>query len=212
MLPEDPETSRPPRKPAKNARGCLIEIATTLALTIGIFWVIQAFVAQPFQVKQQSMQATLRPEEYVLVDKLTPRFSPYERGDIVVFDPVRRVGSCEAAPEQVMETDGTPYIKRVIGEPGDTVQLLDGAVVVNGERLLEPYVDRASTDALSEETDWLVPADRLFVLGDNRENSVDSRSESVGLVCARDVIGRAFVRYWPITELTTFGRPTYETN
>jgi signal peptidase I len=171
--------------------------------------VIQTFVAQPFQVKQQSMEATLHPEEYVLVDKLTPRFTAYERGDIIVFDPVHREGSCEAEAERLAAFDGTPYIKRVIGEPGDTVELQDGAVVVNRRTLEEGYVDEADTDALGDETSWLVPPNRVFVLGDNRANSVDSRSGSVGLVCARDIVGRAVMRYWPLNQLSWLGRPSY---
>ena len=69
------------------ALGCLFEIVETLVLTLIIFWVIQTFVAQPYRVQQQSMEQTLEPDQYVLVDKLTPRFDAYKRGDIVVFNP-----------------------------------------------------------------------------------------------------------------------------
>ena len=93
--------------------GCLLEIAETLALTLIIFFVIQTFVAQPYKVQQRSMQHTLEPEEYVLVDKLTPRFDTYKRGDIVVFTP----------PPDWVQEDGTPFIKRVIGLGGDTVDI-----------------------------------------------------------------------------------------
>src|SRR4029079_4910455 len=107
----------------KPALGCLIEIVETLVLTLIIFWVIQSFVAQPFKVQQVSMERTLEPEQYVLVDKLTPRFDPYKRGDIVVFDP----------PESWPDSgSGQPYIKRVIGIGGDTIELRDGLVYVNG--------------------------------------------------------------------------------
>src|SRR5262245_49501079 len=69
------------------ALGCLFEIVETLVLTLIIFFVIQTFVAQPYQIRQQSMETTLEPDQYVLVDKLTPRFDTYKRGDIVVFNP-----------------------------------------------------------------------------------------------------------------------------
>jgi len=98
-----PVTKRP-------ALGCLFEIVETLVLTLIIFVVIQNFVAQPYKVQQQSMERTLEPEQYVLVDKLTPRFDTYKRGDIVVFTPPEDWGD-----------NGTPFIKRVIGEAGDTV-------------------------------------------------------------------------------------------
>ena len=71
----------------RNALGCLLEIVETLVLTLLIFWVIQSFIAQPYRVQQQSMEQTLEPDQYVLVDKLTPRFDAYKRGDIVVFNP-----------------------------------------------------------------------------------------------------------------------------
>ncbi|MFN8631141.1 MAG: signal peptidase I [Chloroflexota bacterium] len=88
--------------------GCLVEIVETLVLTLVIFFVIQNFIAQPYQVQQNSMERTLEPGQYVLVDKLTPRWDPYKRGDVVVFTP----------PANYTQ-DTTPFIKRVIGLPGD---------------------------------------------------------------------------------------------
>src|SRR3954466_2715591 len=104
--------------------GCLFEIVETLVLHLIIFLVIQTFVAQPYRVQQQSMEHTLEPEQYVLVDKLTPRFDQYNRGDIVVFSP----------PESwAIQSDGTPYIKRIVGIGGDIVEVRDdGFVYVNG--------------------------------------------------------------------------------
>ena len=186
--------------------GCLIEIAETLVLTLVIFWIIQTFVAQPYRVEQDSMRNTLVPEQYVLVDKLTPHFDAYSRGDIVVFHPVRREGSCDAEP--VDADGGVPFIKRVIGVPGDTVLIRDGSVLVNGVELDEPYVVGATVVPDGEHS-WLVEANRLFVMGDNRNNSTDSRSESVGEICIVDVIGRAWLRYWPLDALGILPTPTY---
>jgi signal peptidase I len=187
--------------------GCLIEIAETLVLTIIIFWLIQTFVAQPYRVEQESMRSTLEPNQYVLVDKLSPNFDSYSRGDIVVFNPVLR-DECSLDVVGGL-TDVTPYIKRVIGEPGDRVELIDGEVAVNGVMLDEPYV-HADSVPLSGETVWLVPADRLFVMGDNRQNSTDSRSDQIGMICTRDVIGRAWLRYWPLDTLGILQTPTYD--
>jgi signal peptidase I len=186
------------------ALGCLFEIVETLVLTLIIFLVIQNFIAQPYKVQQQSMERTLEPEQYVLVDKLTPRFDTYKRGDIVVFEP----------PEEWGE-DGTPFIKRVIGEGGDTVEIRDdGIVYVNDVALEEPYVfadepggPPQATTAPVDQATWTVPDDELFLMGDHRSNSADSRT--FGPVPVENIIGRAWLRYWPIDTFGILETPTY---
>jgi signal peptidase I len=166
--------------------GCLIEIVETIVLTLVIFFVVQHFVAQPYQILQQSMVPTLNQYEYVLVDKLSPNWSDYKRGDIIVFEP----------PSGFQE-DGhdIPFIKRVIGVPGDTVEIKDGAVWVNGVKLAEPYVFPGQpTTSWTEQTSWVVPKGQLFVLGDHRAASQDSRA--FGTIPRSSVIGRAWIRYW----------------
>ncbi|MDP8904279.1 MAG: signal peptidase I [Chloroflexota bacterium] len=192
----------------RRALGCLVEIAETLLLTLIIFWVIQTFVAQPYQVQQESMRQTLIEGQYVLVDKLTPHFDSYSRGDIVVFTPQRREGNCDSAPVDNGEGQ-VPFIKRVIGQPGDQLSIHDGSAYVNGVRLDEPYVFQGPTNAQGEQDSWTIPADRLFVMGDNRNNSTDSRSSTIGPICVRDVIGKAWLRYWPLDRLGVLNTPTY---
>ena len=201
-LPPSDVASRP--SSSRRTLGCLFEIVETLVLTVAIFFVIQTFIAQPYQVRQQSMETTLEPGEYVLVDKLTPRFDSYKRGDIVVFEP----------PEGwAVSGDRTPFIKRVIGLPGDTVELRDGHVFVNGTELPEPYIyqqDGAAqpTDPTSGQSRWVVPTDQIFVMGDHREASADSRT--FGPVPLTSVIGRAWLRYWPLSTFGIISTPTYE--
>lgn len=179
--------------------GCLFEVVETLVLTLIIFLVIQTFVAQPYRVEQQSMEHTLEPDQYVLVDKLSPRWDDYSRGDIVVFDP---------PPGWVLDSPPTPFIKRVIGLPGDVVEVKDGGVYVNGTRLDEPYVyDGQPTVASDETARWVVPAGELFVMGDHRAASEDSRV--FGPISRDRVIGRAWLRYWPIDTLGVLSTPTY---
>jgi signal peptidase I len=186
------------------ALGCLFEIVETLVLTLLIFVVIQNFIAQPYKVQQLSMERTLEPEQYVLVDKLTPRFDAYNRGDIVVFDPPAEWGD-----------SGTPFIKRVIGEPGDKVEIRDdGLVYVNDAALDEPYLyadepggNPQPTTAPLEESTWTVPPDELFLMGDHRQNSADSRT--FGAVPIGRVIGRAWLRYWPIDTFGILQTPSY---
>ena len=185
------------------ALGCLLEIVETLVLTLIIFFVIQTFVAQPYRVQQVSMEQTLEPDQYVLVDKLTPRFDAYKRGDIVVFDP----------PDNWVQAQGQPYIKRIIGVGGDTVTLKDGKVLVNGTALNEPYVYQE--DGKSQPTEallpgagtWVVPDGELFLMGDHRSNSADSRE--FGSVAVTRVIGRAWLRYWPINTFEIITTPNH---
>jgi signal peptidase I len=186
----------------RSSTGCLLEIVETLVLTLIIFFVIQTFVAQPYQVQQHSMERTLVPGQYVLVDKLSPRWDAYGRGDVVVFNPPD-----SWTPEQ------TPFIKRVIGLPGDVVEVRDdGNVYVNDARLEEPYT-YANDAGIGEPTmaadqaRWVVPEGQLFVMGDHRRSSADSRV--FGPINSSDVIGRAFLRYWPVDTLGILQTPAY---
>ena len=184
--------------------GCLLEIAETLALTLIIFFVIQTFVAQPYKVQQKSMQHTLEPEQYVLVDKLTPRFDTYKRGDIVVFTP----------PEDWVQEDNTPFIKRVIGLGGDTVDIRDGNVYINDIQIDEQYLYAEPPSAPPQPTtvqgdqhSWVIADGDLFLMGDHRSNSEDSRT--FGPVGVSQVIGRAWLRYWPLDTFGILPTPTY---
>ena len=190
----------------KRPLGCLLEIVETLVLTVVIFLIIQTFVAQPFRVEGASMEATVLPDEYVLIDKLTPHWAAYARGDIVVLHP----------PSRRSDPDATPFIKRVIGLPGDHVELRDGIVYVNGAALDEPYI--YTEDGVRQPTDpvdggpseWLVPAGDVLVMGDHRKDSSDSRA--FGPVEISQVIGRAWLRYWPLAAFGPLPVPTYPTS
>jgi signal peptidase I len=196
-----PDAPEPTRR--RQARGCLFEAVQTLALTIVVFLGVQTFVAQPYQVQMGSMETTLLPKQYVLVDKLTPRWSPYVRGDIVVF----------SAPTTLSTSSRVPFIKRVIGLPGDHVQLRDGVVYVNGSALVEPYVftDGGTPDRTDPTqggaSEWQVPDGELLVFGDHRGNSQDSRT--FGPIKISQVIGRAWLRYWPLDTFRTLPTPGY---
>ena len=183
--------------------GCLFELLETLLLTVVIFLVVQLFAAQPYQVQQESMENTLMPDQYVLVDKLTQQFSEYHRGDVVVFNP---------PPGWTQDPGGSPFIKRVIGVGGDKVEVRDGEVYVNGKALVEPYLfadapgDPPEPTVATQES-WTVPAGQLFVLGDHRAVSEDSLA--FGTVPVSSVIGRAWLRYWPISVFGVLQTPTY---
>jgi signal peptidase I len=181
------------------SRGCILEVVETLVLTLVIFFVVQTFIAQPYRVEQQSMENTLMPDQYVLVDKLSPRWDDYSRGDIIVFEP---------PADWVDGGAGTPFIKRVIGLPGETVEVRDGAVWIDGTRLPEGYTyEDQPTTAPDEPQRWVIPEGELFVLGDHREASADSRT--FGSISRDKVIGRAFLRYWPLDAVSILPTPTY---
>ncbi|HEY3524163.1 MAG TPA: signal peptidase I [Candidatus Limnocylindrales bacterium] len=183
----------------RGAFGCAIEIVQTLVLTVLIFVGIQAFVAQPYRVQQGSMETTLMPDQYVLVDKLTPRFGGYHRGDIIVFDP----------PATVVDEGDTPFIKRIVALPGENVAIDDGRVFVDGNPLDEPYLFAGQpTQAGGSRHSWTVPDGDVFVLGDHRQASSDSRV--FGPIAESSIIGRAWLRYWPLSLFGVLPTPTYD--
>lgn len=200
--PSVPETTQP-RKRSK-ALDAVIEIVTTVGLAVVLYLVITTFVVQTFRVEQQSMIDTLQPGQHLLIDKITPRFDSYSRGDIVVFHPKG-------------DRDQTPFIKRVIAVGGEHVELKGGAVWVDGVRLEEDgytYVDPATgenqpTVATGQQSEWDVPEGSLFVLGDHRGGSTDSRRNSVGLVDVDDVVGRAWLSFFPLDSLGLIQVPGY---
>ncbi|MGH2428048.1 MAG: signal peptidase I [Candidatus Limnocylindria bacterium] len=199
------------RAGSRRALGCAFEIVETLVLTLLIYLVIHNFLAQPFEVRQSSMFPTIVEEEYILIDKLTPRFDGYHYGDVVVFDP---------PPGSGIDTGGVPFIKRIIGMPGDTIRLENGRVFVtqgNGNPVLieEGYV-RREEDGTAEPTmpnpasrvdEWGVPEGSYFVMGDNRQVSQDSRA--FGPIGEDLILGRAWLRYFPLERIGTIDRPSY---
>jgi signal peptidase I len=186
----DPSAAASATGGRRAAVGCVLELLETLILTLLIFVGVQTFVAQPYQVEQQSMEHTVEPGEYILVDKLTPRFDGYKRGDIIVFHPP---SGFSTGPE-----GDQPFIKRIVGLPGDTVEVRDdGHVAVNGKELAEPYTfERQPTTARPGSNRWSVPLGDYFVMGDHRQASTDSRD--FGPIAGAEIIGRAALRYWPL--------------
>ena len=176
------------------------EIAQTVILTGLLFAVLSTFIGQPFEVTQRSMEPTLASGDRVLVDKLSPRWSPYAQGDVVVFD----------APDPY-NAGGIPYVKRIIGLPGDTIEIENGRIFVTQPggapiRLKEPYLQDGETtlpQGIEGHRTWTVPDDAFFVLGDNRSDSVDSRT--FGAVARDRIVGRAWLRYLPMERVEIVG-------
>jgi len=168
----------------------ILEIVQALALAVVISVVLNLFVVQVTEVRQRSMELTLEQNDRVLVSKVDYRFGAPQRGDIIVFNP---------------PTDSTiPYVKRVIGLGGETIDLRDGKVYVNG-RLIE-YAEtrgqRTTPQAATVAYPFTVPEGQVFVLGDNRQSSSDSRT--FGSVPVGNIIGKVILRFWPFDRLVFF--------
>jgi signal peptidase I len=154
------------------------------ALTVAI--VIRVVVIQSFVIPSESMHPTLQANDRVLVNRLAYRAHPIRRGDVIVFD----------RPKSAALGPGTPahLIKRVIALPGDTIVARNGVVYIDGRRLREPYLP-AGTLTENLNTSITIPAGHVWVMGDNRMNSTDSRI--FGAIDVKLVVGRAFARIWP---------------
>lgn len=162
----------------------ILSISIYLLLVFCAAYLIVTYVGQRTQVSGSSMETTLSDEDHLIVDKISYRFEDPERFDIIVF------------PYQY-DTD-TYYIKRIIGMPGETVQIDDrGNIYVDGELLEEAYGREVIQNPGRADDPILLGDDEYFVMGDNRNNSSDSRDPSVGNIHRKDIIGRAFIRIWP---------------
>ena len=176
---EDIETEEKPNV-MRELLGMLVYVGIVLAIT----FLIITFVGQRTHVSGESMENTLDDGDQLIVDKLTYRFHDPERFDIIVF-PFRY-------------KDNTYYIKRIIGLPGETVQIADGEIYINGEVLEESYGREVMQDAGLAAEPITLGDDEYFVLGDNRNYSSDSRDPSVALIHRKEIIGRAWPRIWPL--------------
>ena len=155
-----------------------------------IAFAVMQFV-KPTIVKESSMQPTLYENNYIFLSKQAYKFSSPKRGDIIVFHTALKT---QDGQEKLL-------IKRVIGLPGDVISVAEGHVYLNDDLLEEPYLLEEDTPGAIESA--RVPEGELFVMGDNRRVSVDSRSETVGFVPIEEVVGKAFFRLYPFDEITT---------
>lgn len=162
-----------------------------ILIAVVIAFIIMQFV-KPTIVKESSMQPTLYENNYILLNKQAYNFGEPKRGDIIVFHTGLKL---ENGKEKML-------IKRIIGLPGETISIKDGNVYINGELITEEYTKDGYTDGYIEEI--TIPDGELFVMGDNRLVSIDSRVEDVGCVKIDDVLGKAFVRLYPFNKIKVF--------
>ena len=172
-----------PKGILKELLGWIVYIADIIGLT----WLIITFVGQRTRVSGHSMEATLHDGDNLIVDKLSYRFRDPKRFEIIVFP--------------YSHKENTYYIKRIIGLPGETVQVKDGYVYIDGEKLDENYGLEVMEDAGIAAEPIELGEDEYFVLGDNRNHSSDSRDPSVGILHRDELIGRAWIRIWPLDSI-----------
>lgn len=165
----------------------ILSTSVYILVVLCLAYLIITFVGQRTQVSGSSMETTLSDNDNLIVDKITYRFSDPQRFDIIVF------------PFQYAKD--TYYIKRIIGLPGETVQIdTDGNIFINGEILQESYGKEVMIDPGRAIEPITLADDEYFVLGDNRNNSSDGRDPSVGNIHRKDIIGRAWMRIWPLNK------------
>ncbi|MDR3602277.1 MAG: signal peptidase I [Desulfosporosinus sp.] len=166
-----------------SAKKLIFETLEILIFAFILSWGLRSTVVQAVTIPSASMLPTIQLQDRLVVDMLSYKLSGINRGDIIVFNP----------PKNVDNPTGDPWIKRVIGLPGDTVQIKDDKVFVNGKALTESYE--------MEKPNYLygpleIPKDSYFVLGDNRNDSEDSHYW--GVLPGENIVGRALFRYWPL--------------
>ncbi len=169
----------------------IFEIIKVVLISLAIILPVRMFLVQPFYVEGASMEPNFYDKEYLIIDELSYRFHDPARGEVVVF---RNPGNNKQY-----------YIKRVIALPGETVEIINGKVSINGKELEETYIDNLSEQSFSKLT---LGQDEYFVLGDNRPVSRDSRAFQA--LPKKLIIGRVWFRGWPVDRISTFNLPDYK--
>ena len=217
---------QPASKPSKKhgAAGFFKELPVLILIAFGLAVLIKTFLIQAFYIPSESMVPTLQVKDRVLVNKLIYRFRDPRRGEVIVF-----VAEHDAAADTrsffrkvidniteglgVSQPADKDFIKRIIGLPGETVEMKDGKVTItttDGKTLTldEPYVSEERD--LSPYGPTVVPPQTYFVMGDNRPNSADSRTR-LGPIKRSDIVGKAFVKVWPPRRIGPLRTPKYPT-
>lgn len=211
--PPPPRSGAPEKDVREHHRPFWRELPVLIVIAFVIALLLKSFVVQAFYIPSASMEPTLKVGDRVLVEKLTTRFREPGRGDIVVFEkdlgapdaPKDRENVLERIGNAFRELFGFPtegrqdFIKRVMAVGGDTIQGRDGVVFVNGEQVAEDYLPEGVTTSEFGPVD--IPDNMIFVMGDNRGNSDDSRS--FGPVSVDTVVGEAFLLIWPPADFRT---------
>lgn len=178
------------------------DLMETIVISLSIFLVVYLFFMQPHQVNGQSMVPNFQSGDYVLTDKISYKLGTPQRGDIIVFH----------APPAANCAKGTgcDFIKRILALPGETVEVNNDTIFVNGKPLAEPYVPvdfETLPGFYMQNGPVTLGSDEYFAVGDNRPHSSDSRSW--GPIKKNEIVGKAFFRYWPLDTIGVIQSATY---
>lgn len=167
----------------------------TIALIVILAFIIRIFLIQPFIVEGQSMDPAFSDRDYLITEKVSYHFRNPTRGEVIIFHPP--------------EDPNINYIKRVVGLPGDNIQIKDGGVFINGQRLIEPYLSSNEGTLVPNQTQSTLTlnTDQFFVLGDNRNHSRDSRE--LGPIPRANIVSHVWFRLYPFNEIRTFSSVNY---
>ena len=192
------EEAVPEQEQASNGLRSALEWVAVIVGALVVALVVKTFLFQAFYIPSESMEPTLEKGDRVLVNKVSYDLHDVNRGDVIVFE----LDDEDVGPDGIQD-----LIKRAIGLPGDTIETRDGAVYINDRKLSEPYLPEGTLTGDPESGSnpeiprQVVPEGHVFVLGDNRDNSQDSRYPERGPIPIDHIVGRAFVLLWPVNRL-----------
>lgn len=172
---------------SENLKKEAIEWLKIIATALVFAFIITQFI-RPTLVKGESMYPTLEENDYLIINRIAYKIGEPKKGDIIVFG------------TNLLQSDGKTkdLVKRVIAVEGDHIKIKDSNVYVNDQLLDEPYINDNYTEG---DIDMVIPEDMVFAMGDNRENSLDSRYEEVGLVQEKDIMGKVIIRLFPFNRI-----------
>lgn len=171
----------------------VFEVVKVVLISLAIILPIRLFLVQPFYVEGASMEPNFYDKEYLIIDEISYRFNEPQRGQVVIFKNPKNTK--------------VYFIKRIIGLPGETIEVINGKIKINGKELEEDYIQFTSSQ--SHEPVALAN-DEYYLLGDNRANSYDSRT--IGPINEKYIIGKVWLRGWPFSRINTFNIPDYNYN
>lgn len=171
------------------------DFVKTIAVIVILAFIIRVFIIQPFIVEGESMEPAFQTKDYLITEKVSFRFRPPQRGEIIIFNP----------PDRTSEN----YIKRIIGLPGDQVAIKDGNIYINNEKIIEPYLNSIDKTLVSQKEGYttVLKDDEYFVMGDNRSHSRDSRE--IGSIPKQNIVSRVWFRLLPLNHMTAFAKVNY---